>query len=473
MNAHPTRREGPPGWIVKEPWTAWLPSMVVALSLLGVALVPRWYEGRIEALRRHQEEVVQPTRDNVDDLQFALAREVAAKRGYILTRESSFLRLYQAAVEQREMAVARLEARSRELGPGVQPAIARVRAATREWHATNEELLTSDPSAETLVARLGASQAAYEASLEAAFELGAATARVGQRLIANVRALESQRRMVVTALLALAVVSTGLVLWVGWRMRRMARQLAAHAERERQARRHAERAVRLREEVLAVVSHDLRSPLSTIAMSADTLRGEGLPQERRLAYIGIIERTAERMSRLIEDLLEVARVDARQALPLDLQPTPVEPLLREGAEVVALAAGARSIDVAIEVPEEGLPTLRLDRERMLRVLGNLLDNAVKFTPEGGRVTLRGTRSDGYVGVEISDTGSGMSEEEIARVFEPFWQGGRGRRGGAGLGTSIARAIVEAHGGQITVGSRPGLGTTFTVRLPERPGGPGG
>jgi PAS domain S-box-containing protein len=232
--------------------------------------------------------------------------------------------------------------------------------------------------------------------------------------------------------------------------------------REREARERAEAAIRTREEVLAIVSHDLRNPLNTIAMGATALRDLG--SEDPVRFVDMIQRAIQRMNRLIEDLMDVVKLEGGQKLALDPAPVELPPLLGEMRESFQAQAQPRHQAVVCECAPD-VPPIVADRDRLHQVLSNLLGNALKFTPEGGRVSIRAKRVEGDVQIEVADTGPGIPPEDLPRIFDPYWQARRTARLGAGLGLAISRGIVEGHGGRIWVESRPGEGSTFTFTLP--------
>ena len=234
--------------------------------------------------------------------------------------------------------------------------------------------------------------------------------------------------------------------------------------REREARERAEAAIRTREEVLAIVSHDLRNPLNTIAMGAAALKDFAADDATRERYVQMIQRAIQRMNRLIEDLLDVVRLEGGQKLALNVAEIDLAPLLTELAESFRALAEPRKQAFVCDV-ETGLPKIPADRDRLSQVVTNLVGNALKFTPDGGRVELRAGGVDGTVQVSVRDTGPGMTPEELGRIFDPYWQAGRTARLGAGLGLTISKGIVESHGGRLWVDSRPGEGSTFTFALP--------
>jgi signal transduction histidine kinase len=224
----------------------------------------------------------------------------------------------------------------------------------------------------------------------------------------------------------------------------------------------ARQAIDAREEVLKIVSHDLRNPLNTISMSAGLMLEVDVPQEQRIKQLAMIKRAGERMNRLIQDLLDVAKLEAGR-LGIDPRPIDVAPLIGEALDMLRPIASEKSIRLDVVVADR-LPTISADAGRVLQVLSNLVGNAVKFTPAGGRVTIRVEAVAGSVRFCVADTGPGIPPEQLPHIFGRFWQADRSDRRGIGLGLAIAKGIVEAHGGRISVESRVGEGTSFYFTL---------
>jgi signal transduction histidine kinase len=226
----------------------------------------------------------------------------------------------------------------------------------------------------------------------------------------------------------------------------------------------ARRATRLRDEVLGVVSHDLRNPLSAITMCARALRE---PDADRAQLADVIARSAEWSLRIIRDLLDVTAIEAGR---LAIRPEPMTPgaIVETVRSMFAPLAEAGGVELAVE--RAVAPAwVEVDVDRMVQALGNLVGNAVKFTPRGGRVTISVTADRaGAAAFRVTDTGPGIAPEHLPHVFDRFWQARETRRAGAGLGLAIARGIVEAHGGTIAVESAIGAGATFTCTIPARP-----
>jgi signal transduction histidine kinase len=226
----------------------------------------------------------------------------------------------------------------------------------------------------------------------------------------------------------------------------------------------SQQALRAREEVLAIVSHDLRNPLNAITLAASLLEvSESISPEDR-EQLDIIGLSASRMRRLIEDLLDVTRLEGGKRLPIEPAPLEVEPLLQETYELFKAQAATSEITLQYAVGEK-VPPVYADHHRVLQVLSNLVGNAMKFTPKGGVITFRADPQDGHVLFTVADTGPGVPKENLKDIFNPYWQAKRAERLGAGLGLPIAKGIVESHGGQIWVESEKGRGTKFFFTLP--------
>jgi PAS domain S-box-containing protein len=233
----------------------------------------------------------------------------------------------------------------------------------------------------------------------------------------------------------------------------------------------ARSATRARDEMLGVVSHDLRNPIHTVHMSASFLL-DVLPEEERKmerTQAAIIRRAAERANRLIQDLLDISHIEGGR-LALDREPHDVASIAREAVEQAEMAAAERGIALECGEMEPGARA-SVDRDRVLQALGNLIGNALKFTPRGGRVTVAARRADDGVRLSVSDTGPGIPAAQVPRLFERYWQANTADRRGVGLGLSIVQGIAQAHGGEVRVETEEGAGTTFTLVLPAEPENP--
>jgi PAS domain S-box-containing protein len=241
------------------------------------------------------------------------------------------------------------------------------------------------------------------------------------------------------------------------------------------------RAARARDEVLAIVSHDLRNPLSTVTMCARALAGAadeaeraggaGVDAERVRSLADTARRAADWAQGIIRDLLDAARLEAGglALYPEAVAADAVLAALREQHAPQAAEAGVVLDVAAPDALPPGIPSAWADADRLVQALGNLVGNAIKYTPAGGRVTVDAVPAElsgaPALAVRVRDTGRGIPAEHLPHLFDRFWQARETRRGGAGLGLAIAQGIVAQHGGTVAVESRVGRGTTFTVTLP--------
>jgi signal transduction histidine kinase/uncharacterized protein YoxC len=233
---------------------------------------------------------------------------------------------------------------------------------------------------------------------------------------------------------------------------------------ERVARRGAEVQAQARADVLGIVAHDLRNPLGVILSGSGLLLElEEMPPDQRRRFLEMMRRSAGQMNRLIGDLLDATRLDAGR-LTLDLEEVDAREVVEEGEESCRAGAAEARVELRSRLPEHGC-LVRADRGRLLQVIGNLVGNALKFTPTGGSVTLSARQDALQVVFSVADTGPGIPPEHRPHLFDSFWQARSGDRRGVGLGLAITRGIVEAHGGRIWVESVPGAGSTFSFALP--------
>lgn len=224
----------------------------------------------------------------------------------------------------------------------------------------------------------------------------------------------------------------------------------------------AARAIHARDEVLAVVSHDLRTPLNNVRLGANLLRESAGPEVETL--VDRIDRSVAHMMRLVEDLLDMVRVEGGN-IDLRIARESVADLLLAARQMLAAQAEAQRIALVCAPVPASLAVL-CDRHRALQILTNLLGNALKFTPEGGSVTVSAREAGARVEIEVSDTGKGISEADAQNVFVRFFRSDRRGRRGLGLGLYIARGLVAAHGGKMWFESRPGEGSRFFFTLPR-------
>jgi signal transduction histidine kinase len=224
-----------------------------------------------------------------------------------------------------------------------------------------------------------------------------------------------------------------------------------------------EATLKTKRELVANVSHELRTPLASIRGHVESLLMQGRDDD----YLRVIHRESEHLSRLVDDLFVLSTAEAG-ALPLSLGPVALGEVVEEVAESVRPAARReRQVTVVTEV-SPALPPVLADRQRVGQILGNLVRNALRHTPEGGLVSVRAERQDTRAILTVEDTGAGIPPDQLARIFDRFYRVDESRArdyGGAGLGLAIVRELAEAMGGQVTAESTVGVGSKFSVSLP--------
>lgn len=225
----------------------------------------------------------------------------------------------------------------------------------------------------------------------------------------------------------------------------------------------------IRRDFVANASHELRTPVAVIKGYAETLLDGGLQDaERSRQFVQIIASHAERLTNLINDILTLSKLESKETT-LICHPLDVCGLLRKAGLLMGEHTRQQGITLSIDCPEAGLPKVSADHGRLEQVLLNLLDNAIKYTPPGGTVTLAAEQRGQQVALVVSDTGVGIPAKDLPRIFERFYRVDEGRsreQGGTGLGLAIVKHIVQLHGGEIQVTSEPGRGSRFTVLLQQ-------
>src|SRR5258707_3406570 len=437
----------------KLPWrdaSGLLPFALVSAAVLYAGLVPTLLRRRPDRLRSEIQRLIEPARRLARTRQASHAVDVSAYRAYVISHDPPLLDRSREARARTEVSGAELLTLARQVDLETSQAAVAFDQTIRESHAVT--LRRAEVDLQTYRARLPSLQDRFQATQDAAEHLDALLAR---KMDERVR--EAQRLILYQDLgnVALSLLGGAAVLAVTRLMRR-----------EQRARACAEAAVRSRDHVVSIVSHDLRNPLSNVSMAASYQLNMGAAgQEWATArpQLEMIKRGCDRMNRMIQDLLDVARIESGR-LTIERAPVAVESLMDEVATMLR-PHGARRGQRLDRRVADGLPAVSVDRDRVLQVFSNLVDNAVKFTAAGGTITVTADGDHRAVHFCVSDTGSGIPPEHVPFLFDRFWQASRTDRRGIGLGLAIVKALVEAHGGHMAVESEPRRRTKFRFSLP--------
>lgn len=415
------------------------------------------------ALRISSTRLERVTRDLTADmfaiqrLRFEAEQLIATSRGFLLTGDPKSMERFDGIADQVNETLSEIDRRRSDLAADV----TRIGVAARDYvalaqRAARERKESGDPRdvLPFFEQTLGPARDRFDAALTGFVQR---ESEQFERAAAGARGMAQRSQQIVLVTMIAAV-----VLGVGFTVL-SSRRLAAHYARERAATDAARRATAARDELVAIVSHDLRNPLATITMGANLLdEGEDRPRVRK--HIAAIAGAAARMQHLIDQLLDVAKLE-HGTLGLNLERCELDKLF----DALVSLFQVRAIEAQVELAAIAEPgcVVMADRERILQVLSNLVGNALKYTPHGGRVTVTGRRDGDRTRFEVSDTGPGIPEDQCARVFERYWQARSSQRGslGLGLGLYICKQLVAAHHGEIGVHSELGRGTTFWFTLP--------
>jgi signal transduction histidine kinase len=386
---------------------------------------------------------------------------VAASRGYLLTGDMRSLESVRAAEDELESAVRRLE--NRPGTPDLTRHLVHIKRAVVEYRAAFDTLVAE---ARTMPSRQAIARAVEEELLPRRVELGRQVetfVAYMERLLAEGHAAasaSSSRQLNVL----LGIGGAGILLALSLALV-AARRLDALYESERTAKRLKERAVQAREDLIGIVAHDLRNPLSAILMKACLIRQRAVDDWTRKSAESI-ESVAARMEYLIRSLLEASRIEAGH-LSVAREPCAVASLLSSTLEMFGGLAAQKAIALEQNTAPHNL-VVNGDREQIIQALSNLLSNAMKFTPAGGKIEVRAHAEASHVRFEVRDDGPGIAREHIKHLFDRYWKADIGGRKGSGLGLYIAKGIVDAHGGRIWVDSEPGRGSAFFFEIPMDP-----
>ena len=476
-SSHPDH--APPVWLGR------LASVFVLLALAALVVVPQLVQRRVDQVRGRVEAVADPARTLVRRIQFDLAREATALLLLRTTGAPEAEREYREARLDEQAQFPQLQAYAETVDGAVLREFHRFRDLTRQWQArVSVEDVTGAPVS------VAAALANAREEIRMAGEVLDAGNRLDQALVAEAqRSREAIRRVerfglgVTLALGVLALLAALTVAWLAWRMRQLAIVATRRGEEAERALAETARATEARTRLLRGVSHDVKNPLGAARGYAELLelgvRGELSPEQAK--FVTGIRRSIDSALAIIADLLDLARADSG-GLHVERVPADLARMAREAAE--DHRAAARAAGHALECNTAAEPIrVHTDPARVRQVLGNLLTNAVKYTPAPGRITVRAERADGgprpgaWAVLRVIDTGPGIPPEQREAIFDEFTRLHDGTEiKGHGLGLAISRRVARLLGGDVDVSGTPGEGAVFSLWLPLSEAaepGPGG
>jgi signal transduction histidine kinase len=430
---------------------------VIAILILavGTAFTVRRFE-QLSAIQVAHVRAEENKVTTVERLRWSAELIVSVGRGYLIAGDSDLLaRLHQVEPNFDQNVVA---LRSEALTPRATDLVADVEQSAGEFRRVQQNLLASQHATSGEVARrfeheLLPVRRELQRSLDRLVDYQEDEL---QHIYAQAETDRARLGVQLYGLLAVLVVTALLVTWF------FARRLAHSYHKEERALDAARKAVAARDELMGIVAHDLRNPLTAIAMKASQMRRTAESDKAR-DQAEAIEGVTARMEFLIKSMLDVATMEAGR-FSVTWAPCDVDGVLREALAMFEGPAASRHIELEGTSDGERL-AIFADRERVLQVLSNLLGNALKFTPERGRVAVDAERRGEMVLFTVADTGPGIPKDDAPHIFERFWKHEIRGKKGTGLGLFIAKGIVDAHGGRIWLESEPGRGARFCFTLP--------
>jgi signal transduction histidine kinase/ActR/RegA family two-component response regulator len=433
---------------------------IIAMAMLAAIILWR-FQSQVSITNwiEHSDQVTL----HVKDMEIKLREMQLAYRGYLLSRDSRYLAELgdtQRIFGENLAKIAALVADNADQ----EQRLLKINDAKETWIKAMNSLIGQSDAGQLSMEGFGQVRNQAEGVFNSLEDFIVAEQRIRERR-ASSQATEYQALFVLVPVLSV-VVMFFLGYW-GWReIQNATKDFQRAFDVAEKARADAEKASRAKDNFLGTVSHELRNPLNSIMLwSTALLRDQALNEKSRRG-VAAIERAVKAQAQLIEDLLDISRIENGR-MRLDVQTVDLAEVVRAGIESMRAAAEAKSITLQ-EIVDPRVDAVAGDPGRLQQVIWNLVSNAVKFTPKGGRIEVRVERINSHLEVIVADTGQGIEPNAIGSVFERFWQdeGSGQSRSGVGLGLSIVKEIVGLHGGTVSAHSDgPGEGSTFTVRLP--------
>ncbi len=453
-------------------WAARLALLFIFVALVVQAVAPVLLQRRLAPLRQ-QAEAADEARTMVSRIQFSLASQMAALRGALLAADTANPRLYVEAASLERATYPVLDSLASELSDSAALRLARLRALSTRWHIRVDEEAVLRRRAGSAGALRGSGQRLYDSVFVQAQSLDRAIAAAAAGRRGEIRRAEEREDVVAGVMSLSALLAAALLGWIAHRMRGLAREAAAREQEAEHALAQARRLSASRERLLRGVTHDLKNPLGAADGYTQLLQegvdgSPGPKQQRMLERIRACHATA---LQLIGELLDLSQAESG-TLRVALGPADVAEIARAAASEFEGRAGAAGHEFAVHAPDRPLACVT-DRGRVLRIVGNLLSNAAKYTPPPGRIGLEAADGDGSgpageqggVALRVRDTGPGIPPEEREGIFDEFHRLHDGQTAGHGLGLATSRRIARLLGGDVTVDDAPGGGAVFTLWLP--------
>ncbi len=446
-------------------WKAALPLGFVVAGLIALAAVPALMNRWIGIHQEEIESVTQPARALVTSAESHLAHEVSLTRGFLLTGDQAFLDRYREVRESHRSLYDELRPLARRMGPEVFEHLVELERLTEERYRATAAFLRGEVTGPEFAEQLPQRQGVFEEALATLQDLEWAVLTAEQRHRDRMATLRSRDLWITMGLVLLALAASMVILLIGRRDLR----LLDEAERHRL---ELAQLVETRSRLIRGIGHDVKNPLGAADGYAELLeegiRGDLTPGQQE--YLGRIRRMNRSILDIINNLLEFARAESGE-LRVELQETNVNAIVRETAEDYRGPAEQAGLALQVETSDQ-LPTALTDSVRVRAIFGNLISNAIKYTPSGGRVSVRtrvtedGPAAGSWIAVEVEDTGPGIPPEAREEIFEEYSRLQPGVAEGAGIGLAISRMVARLLKGDITVQSTVGEGSTFTLWLPE-------
>ena len=451
--------------IAKADWRTWTSLLALVVALVALVMLPILRSRLVEPLHEDLRGEIEPARSVVTRIHLALAMEGALAREFMERRDTLLIAGYREARADELDAYRQLEPHMNRLGPSVRSEFNALKVLQTSWHSAIERSFSSPASAEGSVDPFHSAE--YERLLVGAARLDEALSNAADKRWAEAAATNRAQRWVTVVVGLVALGAAIIIAWLG----RGLRLYAVGAERDKIELQHA---IEARARLVRGITHDLKNPLNAIIGYTDLLaqgvKGPLSPEQAQ--SVNRIHRSAESLLSLIDDILDMSRAERGQ-LSIVSQSTRIESVIEDSVEEQAARAAASGHRISIEVPAD-LPAVTTDPQRVRQILGNLLTNAIKYTPRGAPIVVRSsirsrngvTDDQRWVAIQVADDGPGIPDDKVPIIFEEFTRlDSRPNTPGAGLGLAIALRISRLLGGDLTVERGGVKGAVFTLWLP--------